>query len=656
LRVPDPLSKEASMEQTSVGTGRLIGIPSYHFEPHFAIQAAEAVAREEPAAVALELPEGLRPELEWAARCWPVPVAAVAGRTCFPFVPGDSIFEAYRLARAAGIPVRLIDLDCAGGGERPSLPLPAPELCGREPALCEEIGSRVHGAADVAGRENSAREAFMARRLVALLGEHPSVLWVGGAAHWPQLRERLAARDYSAPRVRRARRRIFQRVRLDGPALHWMTGRTTYLARRFAADPSAYDEGEGIRALVVDALSAANGDPGGAPPAELVRLLLYARNLAASRALRELPDLGELLTAAFGTCGARAADRILAAALGELDSPATAALPVLSLARKRVLPGLALGGRHVRLRSYHSPRPGAEVDIRELVETTGRSADPLFGGGSSSRRRQGETEVQRGWASDPREDTAYRAYLACILRLGSAPPETERRSLPFSAGMQDGLDVGMTLRHWREDRIYVREQAPARAEVRHAIVDYGGEYEGCPLHQGLDDDGSRAGWTDPSFTEVGSCSRETSATESLQEKPYHVGLRRRDFSMVTLARPNYLHPHGRGSFYDRVIYPLVVLEAGNDNLYGWLEVMFEFCRGQRVAYFSRYVPGARVREVAARHRVKLLALPLERIPEEERERHRRFHFLYLERQQCVEFRRRCATARQDWTRGKARTW
>jgi hypothetical protein len=647
-------AKEAGVKQTSVGTGKLMGIPSYHFEPHFAIRAAEAIARAEPVAVALELPERLLPELEWAAGCWPAPVAALSGRTCFPFVPGDSIFEAYRLARAAGIPVHLIDLDCADGGERPSRSLPGPELCGREAALCEEIGARVHAAADEPRADDSAREAFMARRLAALLGEHPSVLWVGGAAHWPRLRERIAAGDFAASRVRRAGRRSFQRVRLDGAALHWMTGRTTYLARRFAANPSAYDEGEGLRALVLDALSAPEGGSRGVPPAELVRLLLFARNLAASRGLRELPALGELLTAAFGTCGARAADRILETALGELDSPGTTALPVLSLVREPVSPGLALGGRRVRLRSYHSPRPGAHGSLPALIERRERSADPLFTGGRSRRRRQGEKETKRGWASDPREDTAYRAYLERVLRLAGAPPEAERRSLPFSAGLQDGLDVGMTLRHWSEDRVYVREHAPRRAEVRHAILDYAGEYEGCPLHQGFDQNGRRSGWIDPSYPHVGSCSRETSTTESLQEKPYHVGLRRRDFSMVTLARPNYLPPHDRGSFYDRVIYPLVVLPAEKDHLYGWLEVMFEFCRGQQVAYFSRYVPGSRVREMAARHRVKLLPLPLERIPEEERERQRRFHFLHLEWQQYEELRRRCAAARRDWTLGKDR--
>jgi len=81
--------------------GNLIGIPSYHFDPTFARVAANALTRLRPSVVALELPDGLMGELEWAASCWPGPVVSASAEALFPFVPGDSIFETFRLARAA---------------------------------------------------------------------------------------------------------------------------------------------------------------------------------------------------------------------------------------------------------------------------------------------------------------------------------------------------------------------------------------------------------------------------------------------------------------------------------------------------------------------------------------------------------------------------
>ena len=84
----------------------------------------EHFASARPAIVALELPASFRPALEWAASCWPTPVAAFErGRrsamgTVMPFVPGDSIFEAFRLASQAGIEVALIDVDVSVPGEQ----------------------------------------------------------------------------------------------------------------------------------------------------------------------------------------------------------------------------------------------------------------------------------------------------------------------------------------------------------------------------------------------------------------------------------------------------------------------------------------------------------------------------------------------------------
>ena len=102
----------------------LTGVPSYHYDAVFGRIVHEWFASTRPAAVALELPAAFRPLLEWATSRWPMPVAALErGRKralgmVVPFVPGDSIYEAFRLASQAGIEVALIDIDVCVAGER----------------------------------------------------------------------------------------------------------------------------------------------------------------------------------------------------------------------------------------------------------------------------------------------------------------------------------------------------------------------------------------------------------------------------------------------------------------------------------------------------------------------------------------------------------
>ncbi len=87
----------------------LTGVPSYHCDASFGGIVHEHFTMAKPAVVALELPPSFRPALEWATTCWPTPVAALErGRgtgmgMVMPFVPGDSIVEAFRLASQAGL-------------------------------------------------------------------------------------------------------------------------------------------------------------------------------------------------------------------------------------------------------------------------------------------------------------------------------------------------------------------------------------------------------------------------------------------------------------------------------------------------------------------------------------------------------------------------
>ena len=190
----------------------------------------------------------------WALDCWPVPVALADERGFYPFVAGDSMVEAARLARTLGIPIRLVDLPV----ERESTPgksLPDPSWA---------LGDGTRFMSAVASLEMprvprrwpiSAREAVMATTLAELAEQFERVLWVGGMANWPRMRAR------SEPaRLRRADGRHLAGAPVragptrcrgtDGCA----TGRWPWQVSEYAKQPDAYEESGSTRALAIAAL------------------------------------------------------------------------------------------------------------------------------------------------------------------------------------------------------------------------------------------------------------------------------------------------------------------------------------------------------------------------------------------------------------------
>jgi hypothetical protein len=119
-------------------------------------------------------------------------------------------------------------------------------------------------------------------------------------------------------------------------------------------------------------------------------------------------------------------------------------------------------------------------------------------------------------------------------------------------------------------------------------------------------------------------------------------------SLVTLDRRNDAPRDSPGGFFNRVIGPLLelILEGeGQDDLEAWLRVFFAFARGKPVAYFSRYVPGPKIQAVAQQHGVRLVHVPLSRIPAELRRRNRTFRIMSLTNGQWEVMRRRIAEAK-----------
>lgn len=658
-----PAPSAASLAGLAPRVRNLLAVPSQHFEPLFAQAARQAFGDFRPSVVAVEAPAALAPAVDEALTAWPRAVGLLARGVLWPLVPGDSIVEAWRLARDAGIPVVGVDLLVAGPGERTLVTVPGPDLARSGGALFRKVTAGILDAAGPPSDGDLAREAHMARRLAALMAEHARVLWVGGLAHWGRLAGRIEAGDFEAPAVEPLRVSRPRLVRLAPSAILRLTGRIPALLAAYAVDPDRYDESAAIRRLALDALRQARRRPAGAEPpgaglaragevaapgggtaADVARALLYARNLAASRRLTERPTLGELLTAASATLGNRYAGWLSRLVLREPAPGRGRAWPVLAWVGERRARGFAAAGRRIRVTPrWAAVASGVESWVPGGDEATRRVDDRPYR--HVPRARADDTFR---WKTYPPDEEAYEAYVGYVLRqVAAARPGEEPVAAPIVSGVRDGLDVRATIRHWPEGDIYVREGDARRLAVTNGIIDYSSAREGTAIHLGRSDRARFGGWNDPSCRHVGSVSREVHF-DVVQERPCQVTRRRRELSMITLDATTSVDGDERQSFYRRVIDPLVHLAPRDDYLYTWLEVMFRFCRGKRVAYYSRYVPGPRVHAVARRHRVEVLHVPLGRIPPALLARHRCFRLLWLTRPQWDALLERIPEGRRAW--------
>lgn len=166
------------------------------------------------------------------------------------------------------------------------------------------------------------------------------------------------------------------------------------------------------------------------------------------------------------------------------------------------------------------------------------------------------------------------------------------------------------------------ELGKARA-LRNAVIDYAAACEGAPQHFGDYESVTNAEWLDPAYEAVGSCSRAPVTREAGDAGSV---LRcRRDLSFVSVDYPNSLPGGCRATYLGMLMRPLRYLSHEENDLYGWLKVLFNACAGKPVAYFSRYTPGPKIQALAAKKNVQLLPLPLDTIPANLRERNRCFH-------------------------------
>lgn len=629
--------------EAGVATWRsVVAVPSVHFHPWFAQQVRRVFRGARPSVVAVEMPERYRREVTWALRCWPTPVASLDRHGFWPFVPGDSVLEACRLAAEHGVPIECVDLDHGPVDRRP-FPCVDPGFASRGGDPYQAVQDALQAAAGAPASTDLHREAYMAWRLAGLVEQYERVLWVGGLAHWTRMRGLLERGGLADPgRLPHRRGGRLRRVRLEPGLLHAVSGRLPWLVREYAFDPDQEQDLAHLQKLVS---RAAGRDP--LSTLDVVAMLRYARNLAARRGLRETPDLDELVAAATSCISDECASRLRRVAM-VIEVPYTlAALPRLGLRFRRLRDGRFRGRLWLEGRPLASvPVIGRPIELmrpRTVLRRRSRSTVRA----SVAAPRAG---APKRWVADPDEEHAYERYVQRVL--ARAVEVDEGRAVPFQTGLGDGIDVRATIRHAHDPDgpVYVREATRRAGSVRNGLIDYSSTREDSDVLRGRGSPaGDRAGWIDPSLRTVGSASRQVHSGERIQATPFEVYRNRRELSLVTLDAPTLgrTEERERRSFYTRVICRLIKLRGAEDDLYGWLRVMFDFCRDKPFAYFSRYVPGPRVHRIAREFGVRVLHVPLERIPAALRERNQAFDFMWLTKEQYAEYEARLLDARRS---------
>ncbi|HOG29123.1 MAG TPA: hypothetical protein PLT35_07575 [Vicinamibacterales bacterium] len=622
----------------------LTAVPSRHHDPVFGRAVHEVFAAQVPDVVALELPPSLSGELAWGASVWPEPAASIDMRsarrkkskaTILPFVPGDSILEGWRLARAHGVEVALVDIDTRSGANGPdagSIDVPGAELAGR-------VGRAFHEVADAClansppSAADLAREAAMARALAVLMRHHGTVLWIGGMYHWARLVARLEAGDFRAPRVGRVARREWTRVALESPAFYRLAGVLPWMSQAFAADPAGFTDAEAtlrlLHAAAAEPPDLADGAPESHAPVDVARVDRYARNLAFSTGVRERAEADELLLAASAVIGSGYASRLYALAMKDPERAQTGDLEALTweVDAEHQRAGFRLHGEWIALEPLRPARfPIAVLEPPDELLRHAHRAE-----------YEGLPDAKSGekyfWGAYPPDEAEWESFVGYLLRRASIQDPGEARVFPFTAGLADGVDVRATIRFWHQDHIYVREEQRGLLNVRNGAIDWSDE-EDSDVPSGR----AAGGWNDPDSVRVGSASRETEAAEVLSQAGESlVTRRRREWSLMTLDLPTFRPAGGGGTrpgpdtFFGHVIEPLLSIkgEPGQDHVYGWLEAMFKFCAGKPFAYYSRYRPSPRIHALAREHRVTLLWQPLGLVPAALLKRNRTFRQLWL---------------------------
>jgi hypothetical protein len=372
-----------------------------------------------------------------------------------PIDPCQPVIAALRAAMSEHVPRAFIDLETARYVPASAV-LPDPYAL-KQVAL-ERFAAAVLPAIErPAAAQQRDRITHMAQRLRELERHHQSILFVPSLLDWPWIREAYVEQTPGP-----AENEAVEETTLYQPderTLIFLLGELPFITGLYERARAELDDDEhlsidGVKELLLTARQRYKADlkrrARKITPHLLRQCLKYVRNLSLFEK-RFTPDLYTLVIAAKQTAGDQFALHVAETAR---DYPYT---------ETRGLPPIKLGVDRGRL-------PDGEI-----VGLVSRLPGPPVTWRSCELARRPERVERQQWqmqwnpysqCSWPPEDTAIEDFRSHVFdRARAALGADLARTEPFTTSILDGIDIRDTLRHWYEEKIYVKVLPPSRGRL-----------------------------------------------------------------------------------------------------------------------------------------------------------------------------------------------
>jgi hypothetical protein len=372
-----------------------------------------------------------------------------------PIDPCQPVIAALRAAMSEHIPRAFIDLETARFVPSTAI-LPDPYAL--KTVAVERFATAVLPAIErPANVQHRQRIVHMAARLHELERQHQSILLVCSLLDWPWIREAYVENVPSTAEDDAVEEATLYQP--DERTLIFLLGELPFITGLYERARAELDDDEnlsidGVKELLLTARERYKADlkrrARKITPHILRQCLKYIRNLSLFEK-RFTPDLYTLVIAAKQTAGDQYALHVAETAR---DYPYT---------EFRGLPAIKLGVDRGRL-------PDGEI-VRLISRLPG---PPVTWRSCELQRRPERTERQEWrmkWnpysqCSWPPEDKAIEDFRAHVFDRARAVLGADlARTEPFTTSILDGIDIRDTLRHWHEEKIYVKVLPPSRGKL-----------------------------------------------------------------------------------------------------------------------------------------------------------------------------------------------
>jgi hypothetical protein len=372
-----------------------------------------------------------------------------------PIDPCQPVIAALRAAISEHLPRAFIDLETAR-----YIPTSAvlPDPYALKQVAIERFAAAVLPAIQrPAAAQHRHRIAHMAHRLRELERRYQSILFVPSLLDWPWIREAYVDQAPGAAEDDAVEETTLYQP--DERTLIFLLGELPFITGLYERARAELDDDEhlsldGVKELLLTARQRYKADlkrrARKITPHLLRQCLKYVRNLSLFEK-RFTPDLYTLVIAAKQTAGDQFALHVAETAR---DYPYT---------EDRGLPSIKLGVERGRL-------PDGEI-----VGLVSRLPGPPVTWRSCELARRPERLERQRWqmqwnpysqCSWPPEDTAIEDFRAHVFDRARAVLGADlARTEPFTTSILDGIDIRDTLRHWYEEKIYVKVLPPSRGRL-----------------------------------------------------------------------------------------------------------------------------------------------------------------------------------------------